>query len=104
MTYPAFPKPVPSVKNKKTKEWASARADLDKEFEAMGIDRCELELPSCWKNKAMGYAHPDKRRNIKPKDIKKNVIKACGSCHNWLEFLPRPMMKEIILLVIKNRK
>lgn len=103
MTYPAFPKPTPSVKNKKMKVWNNTRNELKLDFKTRGITTCELRLPDCWGDDALGFAHADKRRNIVGDDIKK-VIVACGSCHAWLERQKRAYMTDLVELVIKHRK
>lgn len=87
---------------KKTKAWNDSRAELKPKFFAVGITSCEIKRPSiCWRTNALTFAHPDKRRNIKPEDIG-IVILACIPCHQWLE--PRKDMAEIVGKIIKNRK
>lgn len=96
-----LPKPINKV-GKKTKAWNDARAEIKPKFFATGITSCEIKRPSiCWRNNALTFAHPDKRKNIPPDDIA-IVVLACTPCHQWIE--PRKDMTEIIERIIKGRK
>ena len=101
--YHPQPKPAPRLKKSKTKEWEEARGILKKEFTTMGITSCELQLPGCWHNTALGFAHADKRRNLGPGELFK-VILICNQCHAQIEYLPKGQMKKIVLETIANRK
>ena len=76
---------------KKGNAWAKARAELKKEFMAMGVTRCELMREGCTGDYGMGFAHTRKRRNVT--DLKR-VVLACNSCHDKVEILPEVVMEE----------
>ncbi len=86
----------------KTQEWAAVRAELKTEFAAAGIVECELGYPGCWRDNALSFAHVDKRRHLKPNEIRA-VILACMLCHARIEKLPRAAMRAIIEDVIASR-
>ena len=107
--YP-MPKPNKQVKlpkvslkpGKRTIAWNEERSVLKTEFEKMGIVTCELRYTNCWKNTALGFAHPEKRRNMTFEDLP-CVILACNSCHDTLELYNRVRMRKVIETVIKER-
>lgn len=85
---------------KKGNAWAKARAELKKEFMAMGVTRCELMREGCTGDYGMGFAHTRKRRNVI--DLKR-VVLACNSCHDKVEILPELVMEEQLEVIINNR-
>lgn len=87
----------------KTKSWEEARAELKKEFAKRGITSCELRYKNCWKDNALTFAHPDKRRYLSKEDLRV-VILICVVCHQSIEQLPREEMKKIVMDTIKKRK
>lgn len=105
------PKPAPKQKKlpkplnrmgKKTIAWKETREEIKPKFFAAGITSCEIKRPKiCWGKNALTFAHPDKRKNIKPDELH-IVVLACTPCHIWIE--PRKDMPEIIARIIKARK
>lgn len=79
------------------------RKQLKIEFAAWGITRCELRLPGCWLNTALGFAHAAKRRKLSPADLYQ-VILADNHCHDIIERLPPERMKRIVEGIISLRK
>jgi len=87
---------------KKTQEWEAARKELIKLFEAKGTTKCELQLEHCWKTKALGFAHRDKRRNLSVDDLNICIL-ACNQCHSTIEAKPQEEMAKIIDDIIAKR-
>ena len=90
-------------KGKRTREWDNVRAELKIEFEARDITRCELRLPGCWRDNALGFAHTKKRRNLEGDDIRR-VVLACNPCHDRVEFLGESRMQVILERIINRRE
>ena len=99
----------------KVEEWNRIRAELTKQFNLIGITRCELKLEGCVGTFGLAFAHSLKRGKI-PKDEPlrteklMEVARLCIYCHNVIEYLPEVdgksghvRMEEIILNIIKNR-
>lgn len=103
------PKPHKGIKmpkkikqaGKKTKEWSDVRGEIKKEFFKNKIVSYELKYKGCWKDNALSFAHIDKRRKLTKEDLYK-VVLAYIPCHDIVEFDPK--MRNILELVIKNRK
>lgn len=95
-------KPINPV-GKKTQEWETARKELKKIFEKNGTTKCELQLEGCWKKKALGFAHKDKRRNLSVDDLM-DVALLCNPCHAIIEAKPREEMAKIVDDIIAKRK
>lgn len=104
------PKPNAKVKKqakplgpgKKTQEWTVERKELIEEFEALGINSCELKLEGCWGKQGLGFAHRNKRRNLTREDLGQ-VVLLCNSCHGEIELLNNVRMMKIIDKIIKDR-
>lgn len=95
-------KPLNRV-GKRTAEWDRIRAKLKARFTVAGITRCEFRLEGCAYYNFLGFAHTDKRRFLKGKELE-NVALACNPCHAILELLSRQDMKIEIESVIRNRE
>lgn len=87
---------------KKTQAWNVERSQLINEFEQMGITTCEIGFEGCWKNTALGFAHIDKRKNLRPEDLP-SVVLACNPCHQVVEAWNNVRMKKFLLEIIKKR-
>lgn len=98
----ASPKPLNKV-GKKGKEDMEAREENKKEMEEMGITECEIQFPDiCWKNNALTFAHPAKRRKLTKEDLRR-VIVACTPCHQVIEKWPAEKMEAFVNEIIKKR-
>lgn len=107
------PVPKPISKGKKTprpinKIGKKGRASLDavkemkKESQRLGITTCEAKLEPCWRNNALSYGHPDKRRFLKPEDLTKGIL-ICIPCHQIIEVWPREKMRNFVNDIISKR-
>lgn len=96
-------KPQALKKGKKTLEWEKVRKQLVVDFSKAGIKSCEAKLEGCWNQRALSFAHVDKRRNLEEGEIKK-VILACIPCHQILERLGSVEMRKNIEAIIASRK
>lgn len=85
----------------KTATWESIRRRLKPRFQAAGLTRCELLLPGCWHDNALGFAHAKKRRHLSPAEFGV-VILACTTCHQQIEF--HKDMENIVLTTIAKRR
>lgn len=88
---------------KKTKEWNATIPKLKRRFSKAGIETCEIRLAGCWNNKALSFAHIDKRRELKKEELEK-VVLACIPCHQQVEKMPRLEMRKTLETIIINRK
>ena len=88
--------------SKKVKQWDRIRAKLKKEFEAKEITTCELRYDKCWVNNGLSFAHLDKRRYLTEEQLYE-VVLACPTCHNEVEYLPKGQMRVILQRIIDNR-
>jgi hypothetical protein len=72
-----------------TKLWNDERKKLKVLFESLGITHCEIMLPGCWFNNALGFAHRHKRKWYydKPELLGdfNQVLLACNICHDKIE-------------------
>lgn len=84
--------------------WPRERARQKIRFEKMGITTCELRLPGCWHDTALGFAHLDKRRFLKPEELSQVALLCSPVCHAYVERLPRPEMRKIIQGIIDRRE
>lgn len=93
-------------RSKKVDEWNKVRAELKKEFEALGIVQCEM----CGTSDFLSFAHRVKRRKITTPEELRMVALLCmdsprgQGCHNKLEFSPPDVMYDTISLIISNRR
>jgi hypothetical protein len=87
----------------KTREWQRVRAQLKPRFKRAGITRCEFRFEGCWRDNSLGFAHPRKRRNLRPGELEV-VALACGPCHDKLELMPEPVMYLAVTSVITKRR
>ncbi len=87
---------------KKTTQWEGERAKLIEEFANMDITSCEIKFEGCWKNNALGFAHIDKRKNLRPEDLP-SVVLACTPCHQTVEAWNNIRMRKFLLEIIKKR-
>lgn len=85
----------------KTREWINARNKLKKKFAEMGITSCEIRWGGCWNDRALGFAHTLKRRNVT--DINR-VVLACNSCHQLVEAMTEKQMEKFLENIIANRQ
>lgn len=73
----------------KPSKWDRIRPALKREFLGRDITECELRLPGCWRNNALGFAHRHKRQWYldKPELLGAfdQVVLACVSCHEKIE-------------------
>lgn len=105
------PKPAPRQKKqpkpigagKKTNEWKSIREQLIETFKNWGITECEIRHEGCWRNNALGFAHVDKRRNLRLGELTK-VVLACTPCHQWVEVMPHKEMRLVLERIIASRE
>lgn len=95
-------KPMNRV-GKRTREWDRVRAKLKARFMVAGITNCEFGYEGCWRFSSLGFAHTDKRRFLKGKELE-NVALACNPCHEILELLDRKQMRIEIESVIRGRE
>ncbi len=76
-------------KGKKTIAWEKHRENLKKEYYDKGITTCELRLPGCWINNALGFAHKHKRSwYLDCPDLLgsfNETLLACNPCHSIIE-------------------
>jgi hypothetical protein len=92
---------------KKTLAWQREREKLKVRFMARGITSCEARLPGCWGSRALGFAHLDKRRFLKPHqlgDMDQVVLLCSPVCHAYAESLPREEMRIFLQKIIDRRK
>lgn len=94
-------RPFPK-KGKKVNEWDAVRAKLKPLYLAAGITSCEIGLPGCWRENALGFAHSKKRRNIVGKEIEE-VCLGCNPCHDVYEAKPEAEMMRLIREIIAAR-
>lgn len=77
------------MKRKITKRNIRANKILKEIFENRGIIECELKLPGCWRNSALGFAHKEKRwKYIRwPEGLSdfNQVLLVCNPCHDIIE-------------------
>lgn len=88
---------------KKTREWNRERAKIKKVLLMAGIIYCELQFEGCWRDNALGLAHPRKRRHLKEGELSVAIL-ACAPCHSVIERMPESEMCEIVYRVIAERK
>lgn len=89
-------------RGKKTNAWEQERARLKPLFQRAGITSCEFGLPGCWRDNALGFAHPMKRRNT-PAALLHRVALACNVCHDIIERKPEAEMRSAVEAVISGR-
>lgn len=67
-----------------------ANRRLKKIFTEKKITRCEIRMPGCWHDNALGFAHRKKRREYYAEPEKlydfNEVILACVVCHQKIEY------------------
>ena len=98
-----FPKPVFKKKKPKVDIWCDIRRKLEKRFDVVGIDSCEIRLDGCKGRSFLGFAHLDKRDHLSEEDLYIAVL-ACVSCHDIIEVLPRKQMRSILQSIIDKRR
>lgn len=89
---------------KKGLQWSRIRAGLVRQFEAMGITKCEARLTGCWHDNALGFAHRLKRRHITTEEELSRVALVCNICHDKLERLSESQMSQEIDAIIARRR
>lgn len=87
---------------KKGHEWEKVRRQIKPKFERAGITTCELELPGCWFDNGLTFAHAKKRRNLGPGELSV-VALACCHCHDHIEAMPESEMGRIVMETIAKR-
>ena len=104
MIFPV-PKPRRVKKESKISEWNRVRKELVKDFNKVGITKCEIRLPLCLRDYALGFAHTKKRRNVT--DLKR-VVLSCQNCHTTVEYACKAntgkTMEEFLEHIINARK
>lgn len=93
-----------NANGRKTQDWIKVRRELSIEFAAAGITSCELKYEGCWGEKALGWAHGRKRRNLRDGELKSLVALVCNPCHGRIEYLPPEEMLAIVQDVIARRE
>lgn len=88
---------------RRTKTWLKIRRQLSMTFAERGITSCELHYEGCWRERALGWAHGRKRRNLKGDELATLVILACNPCHDKIEYLEPSEMLRIVQEVIEKR-
>jgi hypothetical protein len=83
----------------KTADWVKARAKIKREFEAMGITRCE----QCNSGMFLSFAHRYKRRFITTEDELRTVALLCTPCHTVIEHSGHEQMFDAINAIINRR-
>lgn len=88
--------------------WNSIRPSLLKQFQKLGITRCELQLDGCLGSSFLSIAHRYKRRWYlshpdKLGDLQHCLI-LCQNCHDKLEFNARLTEESFIRLRDNNPK
>lgn len=68
----------------------AANIRLKKIYAEKGITECEVRLPGCLKNWALGFAHKHKRQDyyrLSPEMLGNfyQTVLACSVCHNIIE-------------------
>lgn len=84
---------------KKARAWAKVRAQLKREFEAVGITRCEV----CGTSDNLGFAHRLKRRHITTEAELRIVALLCNRDHDAIELLGEEKMRPAIEAIIERR-
>jgi hypothetical protein len=106
----------------KDEEWNRIREELKVWFTENGILSCELKLEGCTKAENFGwtwsFAHSKKRGEIVAQKVDpiqreiemKEVVYACGSCHNTVEKIGnkvrldnKPTMRDFVVNAINKR-
>ena len=87
---------TPKERNRK---WPTYRAKLKKQFESMGITRCE----QCSGTFALSFAHSRKRRFITTEADLMEVALLCQKCHETAEHSGHEEMFETINTIISSR-
>ena len=95
-------KPIRKI-GKKGRASLSAVAQMKVDFKKMGIVSCEVRFDPCWDTQALSFAHPDKRRFLKPEDLTTAIL-ACVPCHTIIEQWPREKMRAFVMEIIAKRK
>jgi hypothetical protein len=67
----------------------------------MGITSGEIRRGGCWNDRAVGFAHTKKRRNVT--DIER-VVLACNPCHSLVEKMTEHQMENFLEMIIENRE
>jgi hypothetical protein len=78
-------------------------AELKKQFIAMGITTCELNLMGCMRNTMLSFAHSKKRRHFETAEDWTEALLSCTKCHEFIEHLGESKMTEIVRDVISRR-
>ena len=89
---------------KKGLAWAATRKRLRVRFEKAGITKCEIELPGCWYDYSLGFAHGKKRDNLTREELETLVCLGCGACHTVIEGLKERLMYLIVKGIISERE
>lgn len=91
---------------KKTKRWEFHRAKLKKIFERNGVTMCEARFQhGCMIDDQLGFAHPEKRRNITDdQQLATDVAVCCNPAHKILdEGMTHDAMRLAVNLMIHDR-
>lgn len=86
------------------RQWDAVRAKLKPLFEKAGITSCELGLPGCWHDNALGFAHSLKRRFIVTPEQEQEVCLLCSPCHDKIEVQEHGAMAAAVRMTIAARK
>lgn len=88
----------------KTRAWERIRRQLKCWFWGHGITTCELQLPGCWIDDGLGFAHRYKRDLITDEEELRVVVLACNHCHQIAELQGHAKMKKIMDGAIRDRE
>ena len=80
--------------------WNNIRRQIKKDFERLGVTRCE----KCGAAYPLGFAHRYKRRFITTAEEMKTVALLCNPCHERIEFSGHENMYAAITEIIESRQ
>ncbi len=87
-------------RGKKSRKWDTVRAELKKEFEAMGVVTCEI----CGVDNYLSFAHRLKRRYVTTADELRYVALLCIQDHERIEHSGGQAMYDRITEIVEKRK
>ena len=88
---------------KKGKRWTKVRAELKREFLAMGVTACEGRWEGCMGDDGLTFAHSLKRRHITTDAQMREVVCLCVICHDRIEVMGEERMSGIVRGIIAAR-
>lgn len=89
---------------KRTRKRVAMNKRLKKLLEGLGITRCEINLPGCLINFALGFAHSKKSRFIITNDDWMEAALCCPMCHDKLDNrMSHEEMERLVKSAIEKR-